>query len=101
MCKILDCLHEYVPLVPEVTEVLLDNSETVSHVDYKLGKNLLGGDQFTVARAHSAKKLRVNNENTKSCLKEIILVIEDWHTRLTLMKVNNTQQVVMIIVFVL
>ena len=56
-------------------------------MDYKLTKILLGGDQLTVARAHSAKGMRVNHENAKSCLKGIIPVIEDWHTRLTLMKV--------------
>ena len=87
MCKILDCLHEYVPSTPVPSEVVLDSGETTIHMDYKLTKILLCGDQLTVARAHGAKGMRVNHENAKSCLKGIIPVIEDWHTRLTLMKV--------------
>ena len=84
MCKILDCLHEYVPSADVPSEVVQDSGETTIHMDYKITKILLGGD---LARAHGAKGMRVNHKNAKSCLKGIILVIEDWHTRLTLMKV--------------
>ena len=36
MCKILDALHEYVPSVTEKTELISDDGETISHLDYYL-----------------------------------------------------------------
>jgi len=88
MCKILDHLHKYVPSTSVSREVKLDDGTTINHEDYMLTPILLGGDQLTVARAQSAKRMRVNHENSVNCLKGIIPVIEDWHTRLTLMQVN-------------
>lgn len=61
--------------------------EKYSHTDFELVKLLLGGDQLTVARIHSAKGIRANHEDSKSCLKGLIPVVEDWHTRMTLMQV--------------
>ena len=80
--------------------MVLDSGETIIHMDYKVIKILLGGDQLTVARAHGAKGMRVNHETAKSCLKGIIPVIEDWHTRLTLMKVCGLREPPYIIVYI-
>lgn len=90
MCKILDHLHlHYIPSTATTKEIVLENGETITHVDYNLVKILLGGDQVTVARTHGAKGIRLNHEDSKSSLKGIIPVVEDWHTRQTLMQVSN------------
>lgn len=91
MCKILDNLHDYVPSTITTSEVTLDSGEKITHVDYKLTKILLGGDQLTVARAHGAKGIRLNHEDSKSCLKGIVPVVEDWHARQTLMQVRISE----------
>ena len=44
MCEILDALHEYVPSVTEKTELISDDGETISHLDYYLIRQLLGDD---------------------------------------------------------
>ena len=87
MCKILDGLHEYVPESALTSEVTLDSGEVKTQVEYKLTKILLGGDQLTVARAYGAKGIRANHDDSKSRLEGIIPVVEDWHTRMTLMQV--------------
>ena len=63
MCKILDALHEYVPSVTEKTELISDDGETISHLDYYLIRQLLGGDYLTVARANGAIGIRSNHED--------------------------------------
>lgn len=99
MCKILDCLHEYVPSTAVASEVTLDDGEIMTHVDYKLIQQLLGGDQLTVARVHSAQGIRENHEDSISALRGIIPVVEDWHTRLTLMQVCITD--ILVTVFIM
>lgn len=49
---------------------------------------LLGGDQLTCARARGAMAVRGTHDNAKDGLKAVVPVSEDWHTRLTLMKVH-------------
>ena len=86
MCKILDNLHDYVPSTSSSHVVTLDDGTTENHTDYNLTRILMGGDQLTVARANTAKLIRLNHENSKSRLRGIVPVIEDWHSRLTLVK---------------
>lgn len=47
----------------------------------------MGGDQLTVARARGTAALRATHDSPTERLNGIIPVIEDWHVRLTLMKV--------------
>ena len=89
MCKILDALHEYVPSVTEKTELISDDGETITHLDYYLIRQLLGGDYLTVARANGAIGIRSNHEDAIGALKGLIPVIEDWHTRMTFMQVSH------------
>ena len=42
--KKLDALHEYVPSVAEKSELILDDAETISHLDYYLIRQLMGSD---------------------------------------------------------
>ena len=88
MCKILDNLHDYVPSTSSSHVVTLDDGTTENHTDYNLTRILMGGDQPTVARANTAKLIRLNHENSKSRLRRIVPVIEDWHSRLTLVKTD-------------
>lgn len=89
MCKILDALHEYVPSVPVKTELTMDDGECIDHLDYSLIRQLLGGDYLTVARVYGAIGIRSNHEDAISALKGLIPVIEDWHTRMTIMQVST------------
>ena len=89
MCKILDNLHDYVPSTSSSHVVTFDDGTTENHTDYNLTRILMGGDQLTVARANTAKLIRLNHENSKSRLTGIVPVIEDWHSRLTLVKVKS------------
>lgn len=48
---------------------------------------LLGGDQLTVERAMGSKKERCNEVRGTERLEGLIPVIEDWHAKVTLLKV--------------
>ena len=48
---------------------------------------LLGGDQLTCARVRGAQSMRVNHENSADGLAGFIPVVEDWHAKMTFMKV--------------
>ena len=47
---------------------------------------LFGGDQLTVARIRGAQILRDTQDKPVDRFEGIIPVIEDWHTRTTLLK---------------
>ena len=59
MCKILDNLHDYVPSTSSSHVVTLDDGTTENHTDYNLTRILMGGNQLTVARANTAKLIRL------------------------------------------
>ena len=52
-------------------------------------QTLFGGDQLTIARARGAISIRYGHELPEEQLKGLIPAMEDWHTRMTLMKVSN------------
>ena len=52
--------------------VTLDDGTTENHTDYNLTRILMGGEQLTVARANTAKLIRLNHENSKSRLRGIL-----------------------------
>ena len=58
------------------------------HGSYKI---LLGGDQLiiTVARVRGAQALRMSQDKAKDRLEGVVPVDEDWHARMTLMKVSK------------
>lgn len=56
---------------------------------------LAGGDQKTVTKARSAIGVRRCHDNNKDKLKGLIPVIEDWHSRMTLMRVSTVCMCIM------
>ena len=87
MCKIMENYHRYVPSLSYDKKLELPSGEEVTLNDSVLWETLFGGDQLTVARARSAIAIRANHSSAIERLKGLVPVIEDWHTRLTLMKV--------------
>lgn len=88
MANILEEFHEkYVPTVPAEGSVTLPDGSTRTYDDTKFHKLLFGGDQLTVARARGAAELRSLNAKCVHRLEGLTPVVEDWHARMTLMKV--------------
>ena len=49
---------------------------------------LFVGDQLTVCRSHGAQTARCNDDVAEKHFEGLIPVTEDWHTRITLMRVS-------------
>ena len=88
MCSIMTNLHQYVPDTPCQVNFELPNGEFYTTNDYALYPILCGGDQLTVCRCRGAQSLRCNHESTVDRLEGLVPVVEDWHARLTLVKVR-------------
>ena len=90
MCKVLDELSKYIPTKSCTTTHYLPDGEelTLDDVDCKQYPILTGGDQFSVARYRAAQSVRTNDDSTAGRLKGFVPAIEDWHARLTLVKVK-------------
>lgn len=87
MCKIMDEHHKYVPTNPkEVTDSLPDG-DTITHSDFDKWETLFGGDQLTAARSRGAASIRANHPNAHQHLQGLIPTVEDWHAKMTFMKV--------------
>jgi L1 cell adhesion molecule like protein len=87
MCSIMDSLHKYVPSIPIKKDVTLPNGELFNLCDEDLWETLFGGDQLTVARARGAIGVRADHDSATDKLKGLTPVIDDWHCRMTLLKV--------------
>ena len=55
--------------------------------DMDLWETLFGGDQLTAARIRGAISLRCNHPNALERFEGLIPPVEDWHSRMVLMKV--------------
>ena len=87
MSKILAHYMELVPTRPSKGHFRLPNGSILEFDDTKFYSILFGGDQLTVARIRGSQALRDIQEKKVDRLEGIIPVIEDWHARMTLMKV--------------
>lgn len=88
MSKLLEHFHQYVPtLAAEGCHKLPDGDFNFD--DTRFFPVLLGGDQLTVARARAAQALRMSHNTPQDRLEGIIPVVEDWHARMTLMRVSS------------
>ena len=87
MAKIMESLQTYVPMKKQTGTMLLTNGNILEFDDSKTFILLFGGDQLTVARARGAAALRSSHETVCDRLEGLQPVVEDWHARLTLMKV--------------
>ncbi len=84
MAKILEEYHQkYIPTKSSQEELTLEDG-TTRMID---NINLLGGDQLTVARVRGTIALRVTHDTAEEQLSGVLPVVEDWHARLTFMKV--------------
>jgi L1 cell adhesion molecule like protein len=91
MIDIMNHLHSnYVPtLEKEETVVVGSTQEKVDVIASKTHKILFGGDQLTAARARSAIRNVDNGDTASSKLSGLIPVIEDWHTKMTVLVVSG------------
>ena len=87
MCSIMKGLHKYVPKKSYQVTYHLPEGDFVATEDC-FHRILFGGDQLTVSRSHSAQSARCNDDVTKERFSGLIPVTEDWHTRMTLMRVR-------------
>ena len=87
MCAILDNLDKYIPSVPVNKSLDLANGEVYEMNDHMVYPILLGGDQLTVARVRGAKSIRADHDTNIEKLNGFFPVVEDWHCRMTLLKV--------------
>ena len=90
MAKIMESLQKYVPMREATGTMILPNRSVLEFDDTKAFGVLFGGDQLTIARARGAAALRCNHETLSDRLEGLEPVVEDWHARLTLMKVSNS-----------
>ena len=88
MISIMEHLLQYVPAVT-VEESVVDpeSNETVSIISQKLHHVLFGGDQLTAERIRGCRRTRCNATNTADKLQGLVPVIEDWHSKVALLKV--------------
>ena len=62
---------------------------TLEFNDTNMWKTLFGGDQLTVARARTAAYVRDDHDIASDKLHGLVPVIEDWHARMTFLKVSG------------
>lgn len=89
MCQIMDSLHKYVPSIAKDETLTLPNGELLSVSNKELWETLFGGDQLTVVRARGAIDIRDDHNPSSDKLRGLLPVIEDWHSRMTILKVSD------------
>ena len=88
-------MHVYVPTTVTEGTHTLSNGREVNFDDTKFHTILFGGDQLTVARARGAQILRHTHDGAVHQLSGLLPVIEDWHARMTLVKVCTRSNIVL------
>ena len=71
----------------EETIHIESTGETINLKMSESHKLLFGGDQLTAVRARSAIRNVANGDSTSTKLLGLVPVIEDWHTKMTLLVV--------------
>ena len=89
MSVIMDILHKYVPTKVEFADVPFEDFDIEDCEEYMYHRLLLGGDQLTVARSRTSIAIRADHDLKKEHLEGLLPVVEDWHTKQTLLKVNT------------
>lgn len=80
MSQIIGEYMKLVPTCPSTGQHELPNNSVLEF--------LFGGDYLTVARIRGAQVLHSTEDKAVECLKGVIPVNEDWHSRMTLLKVS-------------
>ena len=87
MCSIMKNLHKYVPTRKyQKTYQLPDKDFVCDEECYH--RILFGGDQLTACRSRSVQSARCNDDQPVERLDGLLPVTEDWHARMTLMRVR-------------
>lgn len=83
-------LHKYVPTKLHQKTYHLHDKDMVCDEGHN-HKILFGGDQLTVCRSRGAQATRSNDDSTlhASRLDGLVPVTEDWHARMTLLRVSS------------
>lgn len=87
MSKILSHFMTMVPTLSDEGKLTLPNGSELEFDNTKFSKILLGGDQLTSARVRGTQALRLSEDKAVDRLEGLIPVTEDWHMRMSLMKV--------------
>ena len=88
MSKILEHYHSLVPTMESTKLVGLPNGGEIEVDDTQFHPILFGGDQLTVSRMRGAQILRDTHDKATDRFEGIVPVIEDWHARMTFLKVS-------------
>ena len=88
MSKILEHFMAVAPSVAAEGHITLPNGSKLDFDDTRFHRILLGGDQLTVARIRGAQSIRASHDHPVERLEGVVPVIEDWHSRMALMKVH-------------
>lgn len=84
---IIEKMQKYVPKQDIVESTILPNGDIKRSNSQDMWEVLVGGDQLTAARIRGAQSIRINSHDALSKLRGVHPVVEDWHARLTLLKV--------------
>ena len=88
MISILEHLQHYAPTLQAVDSVVdPETNEVVTITSQKTHWLLIGGDQLTVERIRGCRRTRHNADTESGKLKELIPVVEDWHSKVAKLKV--------------
>ena len=88
MICILECLQKYAPSSQKVDTVIdPETEESVPVTSQETHWILIGGDQLTVERIRGCRRSRHNADTIAGRLNEFIPVVEDWHSKVALLKV--------------
>ena len=86
MCLIMKNLHKDVPKKTyKITYHLNEDFDCTEECYHRI---LFGGDQLTVCHARGAKFARANDDLSDERFDGLIPVTEDWHARMTLLRVS-------------
>ena len=84
MCSIMHNMHKY---VPQATHQVVHQGEDLPVDEDFYHGILFGGDQVTVCRSRGAQSARSHDDSPIGRLEGLTAVVEDWHARLTVMRV--------------
>ena len=88
MAKILTYYMKLVPTVEAEGHRQLPNGSVLDFDDTRFFSILFGGDQLTVARIRGTQIHRDTHDQRVDRFEGLVPVVEDWHSRMTLMKVS-------------
>ena len=77
-----------VPTRPCTGHHVLPNGSVLDFDDTRFFPILFGGDMLTSARIRGTQALRSTEDKAVERLEGVVPVTEDWHSRMTLMKVS-------------